>query len=56
VDFWDLTNREDWEVSELAQKGIASRAYKPGPYSNREELLWALDRWVVERLGDQGEP
>ncbi len=47
VELWDLTNREDWDVSELAQKGIASRAYKPGPYSNREELLWALDRWVV---------
>jgi Rieske 2Fe-2S family protein len=52
VKFWDLTNRQDWEVSELAQQGIASRAYRPGPYSNREELLHALDRWVVERLGE----
>jgi Rieske 2Fe-2S family protein len=51
VEFWDLTNRQDWAVSELAQQGIASRAYVPGPYSNREELLLALDRWVLERLG-----
>ena len=51
VAFWDLTNRQDWEVSELAQQGIGSRAYTPGPYSNREELLHAFDRIVVERTG-----
>ena len=51
VTFWDLTNRQDWEVSELAQKGIGSRAYRPGLYSNREELLVALDRFVVDRAG-----
>ena len=50
VEFWDLTNRQDWEVSELAQQGIASRAYRPGPYSNREELLAALDAWVLEQV------
>lgn len=49
VDFWDLTNRQDWEVSERAQQGIGSRAYRPGPYSNREELLTALDRWVLQQ-------
>ena len=51
IEFWDLTNRQDWDVSELAQQGISSRAYRPGLYSNREELLYALDRWVVERIG-----
>ena len=51
VDFWDLTNKQDWELSDLAQQGIGSRGYRPGPYSNREELLTALDRWVVERAG-----
>ena len=49
VDFWDLTNRQDWQVSELAQQGIGSSAYAPGPYSNREELLYAFDRFVVDR-------
>ena len=52
VDFWDLTNRQDWDVSEKAQQGIASRSYVPGPYSNREELLFALDRWVLDQLGE----
>ncbi len=50
IAFWDETNRQDWRVSEQAQLGISSRAYTPGPYSNREELLMALDRWVVERV------
>ena len=47
VEFWDQTNREDWHISELSQLGISSRAYTPGPYSKREELLHAFDR-VVE--------
>jgi glycine betaine catabolism A len=48
VDFWDLTNRQDWHVCELSQAGISSRAYTPGPYSNREDLLYAFDRMMVE--------
>jgi Rieske 2Fe-2S family protein len=50
--FWDLTNRQDWHVCELAQAGIRSRGYRPGPYSNREDLLYAFDRYVLERLGE----
>jgi Rieske 2Fe-2S family protein len=49
VDFWDLTNKEDWGVSELSQAGIKSRAYQPGPYSSREGLLHAFDEMVLER-------
>jgi glycine betaine catabolism A len=48
VAFWDMTNRQDWHVCELSQAGISSRAYKPGPYSNREDLLYAFDRMIVE--------
>ena len=51
IDFWELTNRQDWDLSELAQQGIGSRGYQPGPYSNREELLHALDRFVLDRVG-----
>jgi glycine betaine catabolism A len=47
IDFWDMTNRQDWHVCELSQAGIASRAYTPGPYSNREDLLYAFDRMIV---------
>jgi Rieske 2Fe-2S family protein len=48
VDFWDMTNKQDWYVCELSQAGISSRAYVPGPYSNREDLLYAFDKFIVE--------
>jgi len=49
IDFWDATNREDWAIVELGQAGTQSRAYTPGPYSKREELLHAFDQVVLER-------
>ena len=50
VEFWDLTNKEDWWIAEQSQAGIASRVYEPGPYSEREELLWSFDEIVGARL------
>jgi Rieske 2Fe-2S family protein len=47
VDFWDLTNRQDWHVNEMTQKGLKSRAYTPGPYANAEGLLNAFDTYYV---------
>jgi Rieske 2Fe-2S family protein len=47
VEFWDMTNRQDWLVCELSQSGISSRGYTPGPYSNREDLLFAFDQLIV---------
>ena len=46
VEFWDLTNREDWWIAEQSQAGIRSRVYQPGPYSEREALLWSFDAQV----------
>lgn len=54
VDFWDMTNRQDWRVSELTQAGIASRAYEPGPYANEEGLLAAFDRHYLSMMGAEG--
>ena len=57
IDFWDLTNRQDWHVCELSQAGISSRAYMPGPYSNREDLLVRVrpdDRQAPRRLNIVG--
>jgi glycine betaine catabolism A len=51
--FWDITNRQDWALSDMAQQGISSKGYQPGPYSNREELLLALDRFVLQRVGKE---
>jgi Rieske 2Fe-2S family protein len=49
VNFWDTTNKEDWAISELSQKGIRSRAYVPGRYSPREGLPIAFDRMILDR-------
>ena len=50
-----LTNKEDWWIAEQSQAGIQSRVYQPGPYSEREELLWSFDEIVRrEAESDQG--
>ena len=51
VEFWDGTNREDWWIAERSQAGIQSRVYQPGPYSEREALLWSFDE-IVRRAED----
>ena len=54
VEFWDVTNRQDWHVCELSQQGISSRAYRPGPYSPRETIPAAWDREYLRYMpGDQ---
>jgi Rieske 2Fe-2S family protein len=50
VEFWDLTNRQDWHVNELTQLGLSSRAYSPGPYSQQEGLLHAFDRHYLQAM------
>jgi Rieske 2Fe-2S family protein len=52
VEFWDMTNRQDWHICEQSQLGIQSRAYRPGPYSKRESLSVQFDREVLRALGE----
>jgi Rieske 2Fe-2S family protein len=49
VAFWDQVNREDWQVCELTQRGVSSRAYLPGRYTEQEEDVHAFDVMVAER-------
>jgi Rieske 2Fe-2S family protein len=51
IEFWDVTNKQDWHVCELSQQGIASRAYKPGPYSSRESIPAAWDQEYLRQMG-----
>ena len=39
VDFWDLTNRQDWTACESVQRGLASRSFVPGPFSSYHEIV-----------------
>jgi Rieske 2Fe-2S family protein len=51
VGLWDMTNKEDWHVCELSQKGTSSRSYQPSPYSPRESLPAAFDRFYLITMG-----
>jgi Rieske 2Fe-2S family protein len=51
VEFWDMTNKQDWHICEQSQLGVQSRAYRPGPYSKRESLSVQFDREVLRSLG-----
>ena len=51
VEFWDVTNRQDWHITEQSFAGISSRAYEPGPYSPRESIPAAWDRAFLEVIG-----
>jgi Rieske 2Fe-2S family protein len=44
IEFWDVTNRQDWDIVERSQLGVSSRRYEPGPYSPRESMPAAWDR------------
>ena len=51
IAFWDVTNRQDWDIVERSQLGIASRRYEPGPYSPRESIPAAWDREYLRLMG-----
>ena len=50
VDFWDLVNRQDWEICSRVQQGLQSRVHERGLLSPMED--WNLDirRYVSERI------
>lgn len=50
VDFWDMTNNQDWKISELSQLGIQSSKYSPAPYSGQESLLAAFDKYYLNQI------
>lgn len=53
IDFWDVTNRQDWDICEQSQIGISSRRYQPGPYSPRESIPAAWDAEYLRMMGER---
>ena len=47
VEFWDVTNRQDWAACESVQRGLASPHFRPGPFAPREDAVADL----VTRIG-----
>jgi Rieske 2Fe-2S family protein len=39
VEFWDLTNKQDWRAIESVQRGMASRGHRPGPLAPGEDAV-----------------
>ena len=54
IEFWDLTNRQDWHVCELQQQGTASRGYTAGRYASHEDAVHAFDLMCVDRYATDG--
>jgi Rieske 2Fe-2S family protein len=42
VEFWDITNRQDWSACESVQRGLASPHATPGPLSPAEDAVYSF--------------
>lgn len=51
VDFWDLVNRQDWEICAGVQRGMSSRAFGSGYYAPMEDRSLDMRRYIGARLG-----
>lgn len=51
VEFWDLINRQDWEICEEVQRGMRSRIHTHGYYAPMEDQSLDIRRYVTERIG-----
>jgi Rieske 2Fe-2S family protein len=47
VEFWDLTNRQDWQACESVQRGVASRGYLQGPLALEEDNVHQFQAMVA---------
>ena len=54
IEFWDMTNLQDWAVCEQMQMGLRSRRFTRGRYAEQEDILYALDQEVLKALGHNG--
>jgi Rieske 2Fe-2S family protein len=54
VEFWDITNRQDWGACESVQRGLSSEHALPGPLSPDEDAVYQFISLVAR--GYQGEP
>jgi Rieske 2Fe-2S family protein len=52
ADFWDLVNRQDWNICESVQAGMRSRAFQYGFYAPMEDASLDIRRYIASRLGE----
>ncbi|MGH3187411.1 MAG: aromatic ring-hydroxylating oxygenase subunit alpha [Streptosporangiaceae bacterium] len=54
VEFWDITNRQDWAACESVQRGLASPHALPGPLAPNEDAVYSFVTTVAR--GYLGQP
>jgi glycine betaine catabolism A len=54
VEFWDITNQQDWHACESVQRGLSSEHARPGPLSPDEDAVYQFVTMVAR--GYRGEP
>ena len=52
VEFWDLVNRQDWDICESVQRGMASRVFESGYYAPMEDCSLDIRDYVRVRIKD----
>jgi Rieske 2Fe-2S family protein len=53
VDFWDLTNRQDWAAVESVQRGINSPRFVPGVFTESEDAVYHFATMVAAAYSGQ---
>jgi Rieske 2Fe-2S family protein len=51
IEFWDLINRQDWEICKRVQQGINSRMHKFGYYAPMENLSLDIRNYITNQIG-----
>jgi Rieske 2Fe-2S family protein len=54
VEFWDITNRQDWQACEAVQRGLSSPHAVPGPLAPAEDAVYRFVTMVAR--GYLGQP
>ena len=55
VEFWDITNRQDWVICESVQRGMGSRKFTRGFYAPMESLSLDIRNYLTDRLPPAGD-
>jgi Rieske 2Fe-2S family protein len=42
VNFWDITNQQDWDACASVQRGLTSPQARPGPLGDEEDAVYRL--------------
>lgn len=50
VEFWDLVNKQDWQICESVQRGMQSGSFTSGFYGPMEDLSLDIRDYVQKRL------